>query len=429
MEMIIDRSLQPSIRAVDQVSVMQARRFDLDNGIPVYAITAGFQDLIKLELIFPNKHFDPKNPLLDSVTNRMMAEGTSKYTAEQLAESIDYYGAFYETDENSDFTSINLFTLNKHLPETLPFLTAILHNPVFPERELNIKVQNSKQRLAVENEKVSSLARRKFNETIFGGEHPYGHFVQKEDYDLIQREDLAAHHRLKYNASNCTIIISGLVRDESIQLLNKFLGQRRETASNGGLPQGIPFGSGLPGRFHLEKENAVQSAYRIGKPFFNRTHTDYPGMAVLNTILGGYFGSRLMSNIREDKGYTYSIGSAIVSMKQGGYFFITAEVGAEVTNAAIEETYKEIIRLQQEPVDSEELDMVRNFMTGTFLKSTDGAFQLAERFKSVYLYGLDYTYYDRYLDKIKNIGADEIQSLAVQYLKPESFYQVVVGRK
>jgi len=429
MEMIIDRSLQPAIRPVDQVSVMHARRFDLDNGIPVYAITAGFQDLIKLELIFPNKNFDPKNPLINSITNRMMSEGTSKYTSEQLAESIDYYGAFYETDENSDFTSVNLFTLNKHLPETLPFLAAILHDPVFPERELKIMVQNSKQRLTVENEKVSSLARRKFNETIFGKDHPYGHFTQTEDYDVIRREDLAAHHRKKYNASNCTIIISGLVREESIQMLNKFLGQRKDVSPNGGVSQKTPFGSGLPGKFHLEKENAVQSAFRIGKPFFNRTHADYPGMAVLNTILGGYFGSRLMSNIREDKGYTYGIGSAIVSMSQGGYFFITTEVGAEVTQPAIEETYKEIIRLQQEPVDNEELDMVRNYMTGTFLKSTDGAFQLAERFKSIYLYGLDYSYYDRYLEKIKNIGADEIQSLAVQYLKPESFYQVVVGRK
>ena len=136
-----------------------------------------------------------------------------------------------------------------------------------------------------------------------------------------------------------------------------------------------------------------------------------------------------MSNIREDKGYTYGIGSAVVSMKQEGYFFITTEVGADVTNPAIEEIYKEILTLKEEPIDTEELEMARNYMLGTFLKGMDGAFQLAERFKSIYLYDLDYSYYDRYLQKIRTIQADELQDLARKYFDISGFYEIVVGRK
>ena len=227
---------------------------------------------------------------MNSATNRTLAEGTSKYNSQQLADHIDYYGAFYETDENWDYTSVMLYTLNKHLEATLPFLSDIIHDPVFPIGELDIFIQNYKQRLVVENEKVNSVARRKFNEIIFGKTHPYGYFVGTDDYDKLNREDLVVHHRNKYDPANCTIIISGLVKDQSVNLLNKFFGKKPATQGNimnGQSPEFSP----LAEKIHLvEKEGAVQSAIRIGKFSFNRTHPDYAGMAFLNTVLGGYFG-------------------------------------------------------------------------------------------------------------------------------------------
>ena len=428
MQTIIDRSLQPSTTDIDKIDIPQAKKFTLDNGIPVYTLTAGLQDLVKVEFLFLNKDFDVNDPLLNSATNRMLLDGTTKYTAQQLADHIDYYGSFFETDENSDFSSIMLYSLNKHLEATLPFVSDILHDPIFPLTELETYIRNNKQRLNVDNEKVSSLARRKFNEVIFGEKHPYGYLVQATDFDKLNREHLKEHFKKKYSPSNCVIIVSGLVKDDAVKLLNKFFGQ---TKSSTGILNGSQqvFTPSLVKKHLIEKEGAVQSALRIGKPFFNRAHVDYPGMAVLNTILGGYFGSRLMSNIREDKGYTYGIGSAVASMKQEGYFFISTEVGADVTNSAIEEIYKEIEILKDEHVDNEELEMARNYMLGTFLKGMDGAFQLAERFKSIYLYDLDYNYYDRYLQKIKTIQADELQDLARKYFDLSGFYEIVVGRK
>jgi zinc protease len=427
METLLNRSVQPATKEIEKIVVAQPRKFNLDNGIPVYAITAGFQDLIKIEFLFPNKTFDVNNPLLNSTANRMLSDGTTKYTAQQLADKIDYYGAFLETDENADFTSVMLYTLNKYFEQTIPFINEMLRDAIFPQTELDLYIRNNRQRLTIENEKVASLARRKFNQLIFGQNHAYGYFVETTDYDKLNRDKISAHYKDKYVPSNCTIIISGLVKDSAIDILNKNFGKwGGQAQSKNGIHR--PFESSNEKKSLVSKDDAVQSAIRIGKPFFNRRHEDYPAMAVVNTILGGYFGSRLMSNIREDKGYTYGIGSAIVSMKQNGYFFISTEVGADVTKPAIEETYKEIEFLKSEPVDDEELEMARNYMLGTFLKGMDGAFQLAERFKSVYLYDLDYDYYDRYIAKLRSITADEIQALSKKHFDLSTFYELVVGK-
>ena len=428
MSLIIDRINQPSRMGIQKMNVPQAKKYTLDNGIDVYAINAGFQELVKVELLFNNINFDPNKPLLNSATNRMMAEGTTKYSAQQIADMIDYYGSFYETDENSDFCSIILYSLNKYLNDTLPYVSAVLDGPVFPEKELAIFKQNNKQRLIVDNEKVGSIARRKFGELIFGSDHPYGYYIKPENYDTLTAEDLKIFHSEKYSPSNCIIIVSGLITDETIKILNRFLGQRKATGVK--ITTVNPtFITSTENKHYIEKEGAIQSAIRIGMPFFNRKHPDYAGAAVMNTVFGGYFGSRLMSNIREEKGYTYGIGSVIVSMKQEGYYFISTEVGADVTNDAITEIYNEVDIMRNELVDEEELEMVKNYMLGTFLKGIDGAFQLAERFKSIYLSELDYSYYERYVEKLRTIGPEEILELSRKYLDPARFLELVVGRK
>lgn len=428
MTMIIDRINQPSRMGIQKMNVPQAKKYTSDNGIEVYAINAGFQELVKVELLFNNIDFDPNKPLLNSATNRMMAEGTSKYSAQQIADMIDYYGSFYETDENSDFCSLIVYSLTKYLNDTLPYVSALLEEPVFPEKELGIFKQNNKQRLIVDNEKVGSIARRKFGEIIFGKNHPYGFYIQPENYDSLTSDDLKAFHQKKYSPSNCMIIVSGLVSDDTIKILNKFFGQRK--ASGDKIKTIYPkFETSSEKKHYIEKDGAIQSAIRIGMPFFNRKHPDYAGTAVMNTLFGGYFGSRLMSNIREDKGYTYGIGSVIVSMKQDGYYFISTEVGADVTNDAIKEIYHEVDIMRNELVEEDELEMVKNYMLGTFLKGIDGAFHLAERFKSIYLSELDYSYYERYVEKLRTIGPDEILELSRKYLDPAGFLEMVVGRK
>ncbi len=429
MQKILDRSVPPALKEIEKIIIPHAERHMLDNGIPVYMVNAGFQDLVKVDLIFGNLAYDPDQPLISSATNRMLAEGTSSHSALELADLVDYYGAFYGTEESVDHCSINLFTLNKHLGKTLPTLREIISDAVFPESELATFIQNNNQRIVVENEKVNSIARRKFSELLFGSKHPYGHVMSTEDYSSLKRITLQDYHRRQYVSEHCTIIVSGKVNESTLKQLNDQLGDKSWSRSNGQQVAPVPV-SQSQGRIHrIEKEGAIQSAIRIGKKLFTRSHPDYPGMTVLNTLLGGYFGSRLMSNIREEKGYTYGIGSAMASMKDEGYFFISTEVGSNVTEAALTEIYKEIIELRENLVDQEELDTVRNYRLGSFLKGLETAFHIADGFKTIHLSGLDYDYYDRYLHKLRTIQADEIQELARKYLDPDTMTELVVGPK
>lgn len=426
---IISRTTPPALKSITDFSFRHIEKTNLDNGIPVYFMDAGVQDVVKVEFLFSNPAFNRDQPLLHNAANRLLSEGTSKHNAQQLAEMVDYYGSYYETEQSTDHCSVILHSLNKHLASTLPVIQEIISDASFPEKELSVYKQNNKQRLAVENEKVGSVARRKFSEIIFGSAHGYGYFVNPEDYDKLTHDELLKYHRMNYVSNHCILIVSGKVNQDVIQQLNKIFGKNDWAKGNGLSHVSASFQPSSQKITYLEKDKAIQSAIRIGKPLFNKTHVDYPGMQVLNTVLGGYFGSRLMKNIREDKGYTYGIGSAAVSMMQGGYFFITSEVGADVCVQALDEVYKEIETLKTTPVPEDELQMVKNYMLGSFLKSIDGAFNLADRWKGILFYNLDYGYYDRFIKTVQNITSAEIMALAQKHLRRESLYELVVGKK
>jgi zinc protease len=161
----------------------------------------------------------------------------------------------------------------------------------------------------------------------------------------------------------------------------------------------------------------------------NRKHEDFSGLQILNTVLGGYFGSRLMNNIREDKGYTYGIGSGISSLQQAGYLFMATEVGADVCSAALTEIYKEIELLKNEPIGEEELNLVRNYMLGSMLGSLENVFSHADKFKNIYFSGLDYDYYTNYIATVKAITAEDLLAIANKYLTTDHFIEVVIGKK
>jgi len=427
MEQLLDRSIPPLIKLQDEFDIRHADKAVLDNGISLYSVSAGFQDVIRVEFIFTNPQFNPEKPLTVNATNRLLGEGTSKHNAQQLADMVDYYGSFYETDQSADYCSVVLLSLNKHLENTLPIVYEIVSDAVFPEHELSVFKQNNRQRLVVENERVNSVARKKFNEMMFGANHPYGFYVKPEHYEAIQREDLKQFHKKQYTASHCTVIVSGIVSDKAIKAINKVFGSKEWLGESNHLKTNYSADITKEKKVYLQKADALQSAIRVGKPMFNKKHPDYAGMQVLNTILGGYFGSRLMKNIREDKGYTYGIGSALVSMIHDGYFFIASEVGVEVTNATLDEIYKEIKTLQTEPVPDDELTIVKNYILGSFLKSIDGSFNLADRWKSLMLYGLDYDYYDKYINTVKNISSEMLLLLAQKYFDESTLYELVVG--
>ncbi|WP_017257622.1 M16 family metallopeptidase [Pedobacter arcticus] len=422
---MLNRAQQPEFKQVEDINFVKATKHELANKIPVFEINAGEQDLIRIEFIFQNRGWDVKKPLLPGVTNSMLTEGTHSLSSAQIASKIDYYGAFFQTEYSQDQSSLTLYSLNKYLPQTLPIIKEMLTGSIFPEKELKTFLRNQKQKLKVGLEKNSVLARRAFGEALFG-DSLYGYATRLSDYDKLDRVDLSAYYKEVYHPANCTVVMSGKIESSTLSLIDELFGTWDNSEAVDAID--MTYQSSLEKLHYTEKIDALQSAIRIGIPLVNRTHPDFIGLQILNTALGGYFGSRLMANIREDKGYTYGIGSGIASLQQAGYFFISTEVGVDVTAATLTEIEKEVNLLKNELIADEELALIKNYMMGSLLGSLENAFSHADKFKNIHFFGLGYDYYERYIQTVKDISPQKLRDLANRYWDYDAFYKVVVGK-
>ncbi|HNW97284.1 MAG TPA: pitrilysin family protein [Bacteroidales bacterium] len=429
MKTTINRTIQPKIKSVEQVSLPKPIISELDNGIKVYAFDAGTEEVIKIEFVVEAGSWYQDKKLQAFSTIKMLTEGTKNHTAAELAEIFDFYGAYVETESERDYTYITLYTLNKNVEKLLPVFAEIIKEPVFPKKELSVLLTNTKQDQMVSMQKVSYVARIKFAEQLYGSSHPYGISPKPEDYRKITTDDLMQFYKKYYVPENIRIVISGKIQKNIIELLNTHFGKSKNTSGKKKITKLFPVEPAKEKKQIILQQNALQSGLRLGKILFSRNHPDFIGMNILSTILGGYFGSRLMTNIREDKGYTYGIGSAIISMRHSGYIFIASDVSANCREKAVDEIYKEIERLRKEPVPQKELELVKNYMAGTFLRKIDGPFAIAERFISTLDYGLDFNeYFTNYINTIKSITSEEIIKLASRHLQNNSFFETICGK-
>lgn len=406
---------------------LDSRFFHLSNGIPVHIISGGTQEVMRIELVFRAGSWYQPAKSVATTTNFLIPNGTASRSADEISEYFDFYGSYLETNTGKDNAYLTLYTLNKHYKNTLPLLAEVLMDAVFPEQEVEIYKKNKHQSLAVNMQKVKYLARTHFNEQLFGSNHPYGKRLLFEDIDRLEQSQFQQFHRQFYRPENCMIFVSGVIHDELEQDLEKYLGPFR---GNGTILPFVPSyhsASSKDRKQLISKPDVTQSAVRIGMPTINRTHPDYQGLFVLNTVLGGYFGSRLMTNIREDKGYTYGINSMLASLQHSGAWMIASEVGAGVREKAVKEIYKEIRKLRRIPVSADELDLVKNYLLGALMRSMDGPFAVAERLRSAIEYGQNKDYYLQYANTIRQITAERLHQLANQYFDEKTFFETVAG--
>jgi zinc protease len=423
---MLDRTIAPEFGSIDNINLIEPGHTVLPNGCQVYWFNSGDQELVRMEWIFGNLRFDATKPLLNMAVNSMLTEGTSTLNSSQIADRIDYYGAFLQAEYGYDHSNVTLYSLTRHLGNTLPVILDILTDSQFPEKELETFIRNQQQKLQVSLQKNDVLARRAFNKAVYG-HSIYGQSGEAADYQQLHREDMLAHFKQMYQPANCTLIIAGKVDETTLQQITGAFDNWTNTGEPANTTQ--PVIEPLTKRFYFtEKPDALQSAIRMGLPMVNRTHADFPALQVLNTVLGGYFGSRLMANIREDKGYTYGIGSGISSLKNAGAFFIATEVSADVCRNAVAEIEKEINLLKTELISEEELSLVRNYMLGSLLGSLENVFSHADKFKIIHFAGLNYDYYTCYTNVIKSVTAEDLLQLANFYWDFENFYKVIVGK-
>ena len=426
---MVNRLIQPEVNLIERVALYDPEQFELDNGIPVFQINAGTQEMVKIDFVFQAGSYFQDKLQVSKFTNKLLNEGTKSYSSSEIAETIDYYGAFLEVGSDKDTATVTLYTLNKYLERTLEIMQEVIRFPVFPEHELETYKQNRKQQHIINSEKVKFVSRLKFSELIFGSEHPYGRQFGLDDFEAVNRDDLLNFHKSRYSSKDCRVIVAGKIPSGLIPMLNRFFGTESWNTNQGIKSIGKYEIRQSEQKLHIVKEGALQTAIRIGRPLFNKTHPDYLKLKVVNMVLGGYFGSRLMANIREDKGYTYGIGSAVVSLHHSGYFFIASEVAGGVAQKAIDEVYREISILQNDKIPKAELQLVKNYMLGQMIRSMDGPFALSDNLKGLLEYGLDNSFFTDYIDIVNNISPDEIRGLAQKYLSMDSLFELRVGAR
>ena len=428
--MNLNRQIPPPICPLSDIHVTYPESQRLKNGIPLHVIRAGMEDVVRIDLLIGAGQWNQTQALQAMFTNRMLREGTSSLTSQQIAEKLDYYGAMMELSSSVNCGFITLYSLNKYFPQTIELVADLLMNPTFPEKEMEVVVEVNKQRFLINSTRVEMMGRKLLNRALFGEAHPLGRYAEVEDYDRLSPEVLKSFYHQHYHSGNCSIYLSGKITPATIQSVERALGD----APWGEVSQASSFQPITPQpevgkRFFVEKEDALQSSIKLGGFVMDRLHPDFLKARVMVTLFGGYFGSRLMSNIREDKGYTYGIGAGIVTYPGVSVLAISTEAANEYAEAVITEVYKEMDLLCNDRVPQTELDMVKNYMLGDWCRSYEGPFSLSDAWIYVETGGLDKEFFVRSIDAIQSITCEEVQALAQKYLCKENLIEVIAGKK
>ena len=423
--MSINRAVGPKIQEIRSVPFQNYELQYLKNGTPLYLLPGGTQPIVKTEFVFYAGRSFEKKQSVSKICHALLREGTISFTGQEIAEKLDYYGATLSLGSGMDTTSICLYCLEKHFNSILPLLAEIINSPVFSELEIEKYKKRSIHSLEIELSKNEVIAYRVLTEKIFGETHPYGYNSVSKTIQNVEKDDIQQHFKDLYSANNMIVMVSGFIPENLIDLFDRFIPMPNEKLDKIILEKP----DYTPENLQIEEGNDIQSAIRIGCPLFSRKHEDYVDFYMLNTILGGYFGSRLMKTVREEKGYTYGIYSSFDPYRLGGFFSMSTEVDNNFVEATIECIRHEMIKLQNDLVPESELKMVRNYILGNFLSLLDGPLKSSQMLKILVTSGLDEKHLAQMMQRIREVSSHVIRDMAVNYLNPENMTTVVIGKK
>lgn len=423
-----NRMNAPELGKPLSLSIKAPEKMVLGNGVPVYLIRDEEQEVTRLDVVFNAGNALQDQKLQANAVNKLISEGTQNHTALEIAGIIDFYGAYLDPFISKDKAGITLIALTKYYDKLLSLLAEILTKASFQENEIALYEERKKQNFLVNIQKVSYRASLEFNKLMFGENSPYGQVLSESDFGKLQQEHVLDFYEKYYRPQNAYLVISGKITKELLEKLQVVLGdlwkkEDRTVALKNNFTEPVSRNFNF-----LEKENALQSALRIGITTLNRHHPDYPKLSLLNTVFGGYFGSRLMSSLREDKGYTYGVNSFIQNYRHANYLAIATEVNADHTASAIREIKHQMEILSQETLSREELTVVKNYVYGSYLRYFDGPFSLADRFMKSLELDMEFSIYKKELDEMMQITPEELLGIARKYLNFENMKILVVGK-
>ena len=428
---MVNRAIQPPIQPLSELHIPLPERRQLKNGIPLTVVQLGQQELVRLDILFRAGIWCQSQKLQALFTNRMLREGTRSFGAKEIAERLDFYGAWLELSCGALYSCISLYSLSRNFTETLDILESMILEPLFEADRLETVKEMNIQQFQINQDRVDFLAHRNLLNALLGDTHPYGKRTVQADYEAIDADLLHRYFEAHFHSDNCTIFLSGDATQATIHAVDQVFGQKPFGRNGQGETHcQPPVFSPDPGNYRfIEKADACQSAICMGMPTLMRDEPDYHKFRVVLTLLGGYFGSRLVTNIREDKGYTYYIGADMLHYPFSSFLLIHTECDNEYVTPLIDEVYVEMDRLQQERVSEEELLKVKNYMIGELCRNYESAFAIADAWMFAFTSALDDTYFQRSLEGIKQTTVEDVLTLSQKYLNKANLKISIAGQQ
>lgn len=417
----------PSIKPVIVDKMALPLETVMPNGVRLYTLPGGGNGILRIELLFKGGYAVQDKPLQATFTNRMLREGASGLTSDEISRRLDYYGAWIESYSSQNCNHLVLYSLRKHSSPLVELLEAIVKTPLFPEDNLDIVRRNWKAHFEVNSMRVDTVAQRHFENALWGDDHPLGHIVEAVDYDNITRDDLIDYHKKVYSSSNLTVFVSGDVDGVVTEVVTTSFGCGEWGGVCGVEDVFVAPPSSLVGRHDVRVENTVQCAVKMGFMAMEVSNPDFHKFRFLTVLLGGYFGSRLMSNIREENGYTYHISAEVDAYGKRNAFMITSETANEYVELCIKEIYKELKALCEDTITDSEVEHVRNYILGEMCRECEGLTAKSEIFVNAWLSGESFASVNDYLEVVKTVTAAELSRVAKLYFRPENMIEIVVG--
>lgn len=396
-----------------------------NNGISIYEILKSECEVVFLEIVFKVGRFEEDKKMISRCTASLLTEGAGKWSSSEISEIVEYYGASLNVSSDLDHSTLRLVCLKKYFSQFEQILIAILNEPHFDSEELSLFINRKIERLKEDLSKNDLISFRYLTEAIFGADHPYGYNSTEELYQNVTCDDLKAYFNENYRSNNAIVFLAGDVDTSIREALERVCHSIKAPLSDSVIRKFETRKSDQKQIFIPGSKN--QTSIKMGRHLFGRSHKDFYGVNYLTTVLGGYFGSRLVSNLREDKAITYGIYATVETSLRDGYFMISTEVRQDAVDLCISEIYKEFDRLKKETISAEESEMVNNYLMGNYLTLLDGPFNSIKAIKTLVLSDIPLNELNSLISHSISFSPEVIRDYANKYLNRNDFWEVTVG--
>jgi zinc protease len=422
-----EKQQPPAAGTPKDFTIPAPKRFTLPNGLPVTLVPFGQVPKVTIRLVVAaaNLHENKDEVWLADLTGSLLREGTASMTGEAVARTFASMGGELDITVGPDTAAIGSEVLSEQGAEAIRLIADVVQRPKLPETEIGRLKADLLRNLSIQRSTPQAVAQEKFAELVYG-DHPYGRvFPQESTLKAYTIDQVRSFHRNHYTAARARLYVAGVFDAGAVEAAIREAFSGWQSGSKPEPRDAPPAGAT---RFALlERPNAPQSTIFLGLRVPSPSQKDWIALQVTNALLGGSFGSRITSNIREQKGYTYSPSGSIQAHPGQAHWVEVADVTTNVTGAALKEIFFEIDRLRKEPPTAAELRGIQNNLAGIFVLQNASRAGVISRLAFVDLHGLGDDYLTSYVKRVMAVTPEEVRRIADAYLTPDKMVLVVVG--